>query len=338
MADSDSERPLVVLGQEMAAARAAEEKHIPSGPSPLASHRYAPEHHDLVDFVDSPLDGLIRSLAAGYRLASGSERQLIRDSLTQRDLYAIFAFARRAALTSIRSSNSDAVRSAVVALAAVDVDRTDWRDLAWAVDITIATLIDLGESPDDALSEAARLSNSNLAGRLNTRTSLADALYLKYESGSEIGLIRRGINDYAPSTDLVAGGLALTRMFRAHGLMPDLEVSTSFPHVWFGAKPKRRSQVPTGALTVRCLYADDPDQHQHLVAFLGEFRSTGTARRRESAANAHNRGQHARLAVRVDTVLCLVIGRSIIVGVPQRENDTSLARFETEIRSVLSDG
>ena len=144
----------LILGAQLAAAQAAETRHQaarpePKDPSPLAGISYdlPPGRTRPTPLPAGPSDELIDEFADRFTSGSDDQRARLRSALTMDDLYTVLRYARRAAVRALRAGDEDdqsggqrghgghggqqIAARAVNALAAIDTDRVDARDLIW---------------------------------------------------------------------------------------------------------------------------------------------------------------------------------------------------------------
>jgi len=116
----------------MAAAQAAETRHqaVARGPSPLAGVAYQ-RNLSLLRFTAAPADEIIDGFVDRFAASGQEDRARQRSALTTDDFYTLLTYARRAVVRALRSRDDGVARRGLVALAAVDSSRVDWRDLAW---------------------------------------------------------------------------------------------------------------------------------------------------------------------------------------------------------------
>src|SRR5262249_6218694 len=109
--DKHDERPPVLLGAELANAKAVEARHREAtpAPSPLVGVRYdlAPGEGDLFRFVESSRDEVILRFIHYCRGLDPGERAQVRSSLRMDDFYTLLTFARRGALRALRANDSE---------------------------------------------------------------------------------------------------------------------------------------------------------------------------------------------------------------------------------------
>src|SRR5262245_26029341 len=130
----DQAKPPVVLGVELAAALAAEERHKAEGSrasSPLPAEQYDPESNELglIRPRLGKLDTAIAKLTRKFAKASESQRAAIRDSLSLDQFYALVEFSGRAAVFALRDRSPEWLTSGVKAAAMIAAERIDWRDI-----------------------------------------------------------------------------------------------------------------------------------------------------------------------------------------------------------------
>lgn len=129
-------RRTAVIGAQIAAAVAAEERHqqVSRLPSPLLGLTYQLERgeYDLFRFVESETDELVALTALRALELRRQELVEFRDALTQDDFYTLLTFARRVAVRVLRG-HADQLSAGWAAVGIVDLERVDWRDAAVAV-------------------------------------------------------------------------------------------------------------------------------------------------------------------------------------------------------------
>src|SRR5687768_11060524 len=111
--DDLDRQPSYVIGQQPSDALAAEEQHRERHPaltSPLDGTHYQGHQFDLLQFVDSPIDGVVDALCRRFEAAGEAERDRLRAALTTDDLYTLVTFARRSAVRSLRGDDREPAR------------------------------------------------------------------------------------------------------------------------------------------------------------------------------------------------------------------------------------
>ena len=148
----DDEGDVFEIGRELADAVEAEARHRAAHPdarlSPLSGAAYDlwAGDHDLVRFSPSPVDRVVRAVVTEFRNAPLEQRSTLRDRLTMDDCYTLISYARRTAVLAARESDTAAAGDAAVALAMIDADRVDWRDVLVALGLVGHVLVGLGDT------------------------------------------------------------------------------------------------------------------------------------------------------------------------------------------------
>jgi hypothetical protein len=332
-----------VLGTQMAAARAAEARHRGrvDEPSPLAGVGYGPPRAEfsLLHFTVLPADGVIDDFVTEFAAAGHDERSRCRSRLTMDDFYTLLGYARRAAVLAIRSCDEAVASRGLSALAAIDLDRVDWRDVTWQAGLLSYAIGRIGGIPGDAFEVAASLADSEMQeflGSLARRppADLSDWGFREVKTAAGAGLIEDDGAPYRPQADLV--GLAETVAAAMRGdiwLLGDPVLGSALPAVWLGRGQPEDLQ-PALASVTGCvklqgeLTGDDSGSRaQHLLIYLAETQTTRAARIISGAAGPGSDSSFAALAVSAGTLCAVMIARSFVHGTPSLETQASLERF-----------
>ena len=128
----------IVLGQLRANARKIEElrkARTDLEKSPLPALRYDAwrGEQDLRILSQLPLDSQLTEIINDYLTQDQAKRQRIRDSISMDEFYTLLTFARRAAVFAIREKNRDWLIKGMTAIAMIEQDRVDYRDIVLAM-------------------------------------------------------------------------------------------------------------------------------------------------------------------------------------------------------------
>jgi hypothetical protein len=340
----------LVIGGQMAAARAAEARHQaePRPRSPLAGVAYDPAGRELslLHFASTATDEIIDEFVDRFAAASGGERALQRSSLTMGDFYTVLSYARRAAVRALRSNDAEVARRGVAALSVVDENRIDWRDLAWQAGILSYALHRISSSATDAFETAASLADGDTAALLSGFSnqpveSLGSWGFREIQLSDGIGLIEDEGEPYRPRSDLVALAEAV-----AVGLAGDIwqlsepATGSDLPAIWLSGRPPEDLEPAirsvTGCVTLRGSLRDPQvagARAQYMLVFLAETEDSGAAGVIAAAAGPGTGSSFAALGVAAGTRCAVLIARSVVEGTPSVETLSSLERF----RRVLAD-
>jgi hypothetical protein len=344
----DSE-PLVIGGQ-LAAARAAEARHQaePHPRSPLAGVAYDPAGGELslFHFAGTAKDEIIDEFVDRFADASGEERALQRSSLTMRDFYTVLSYARRAAVRALRSNDAELACRGVAALSVIDENRIDWRDLAWQAGILSYAIHRISGNVTEAFATAASLADGETAALLSGFShqpvdSLGAWGFREIQLSDGIGLIEDGGKLYRPRSDLVAVAEAV-----AASLADDIwqlsepATGSDLPAIWLSARPPEDLEPAirsvTGCVTLRGSPRDPQvagGRAQHMLVFLAETEDPEAASVIAAAAGPGTGSSFSALGVAAGTRCAVLIARSVVQGTPSVETQSSLERF----RRVLAD-
>lgn len=338
----------LVLGSEVAAAERAEKSYwrrAGKAASPLAEFAYNAEEASLERFQSSETDQRLREFVAGYREAGDGSRQAIRDALTMDDFYTLLTFARRCTVAAVRATDSAILRDGIDALAAIDQERVDPRDHAWAAALVSWASPRVGLDAGAALREAAGLGSPKTAEMLSEFAEdppydLTDWGYRLVEGPDGPALVRDDGNDYDATVDLlsVARGIGAVLEGDAYE-RAEITVGSDLPEVWLrngdhAVVERALATVRAGATIHADLRADahDKAEDQMLVAFLTEVEDAGAA---EALAGSASCPDGDALGVAVGRLCCVVVGHSFVVETKSFESPGELERFREAIRLDL---
>src|SRR5262249_40626595 len=127
-------REAVVLGTELAEAARREEEWKKR---PRAMESLLPEggydfwrgETNLVSPAPTSLDGELRAVCETYAAATVEEREKLRDSISMQGFGTLMTFAQRCAIFAIREKKTEFVVSGLRALAMIEEQRVDFRDI-----------------------------------------------------------------------------------------------------------------------------------------------------------------------------------------------------------------
>jgi hypothetical protein len=358
-ADRVEHEDVVVLGQQVADAQAAEKRHRETHPglvSPLGDVAYQAVRgeHDLLRFVESENDAVIGGFSQRFEDATGAERRQLRATLTDDDFYTLIAFARRSAVITLRSGEVEHARLGLVALAMIDSARIDSRDIYWAAAIVRHAMIRVDPSAGAAQSveAAARLAERGTATALRRfREFGADELARDWRmtdvrASGLLGLIQVGDRPNTGTLDLAGAALRLMDAIdQDKYLTAGLTLGDEIPPNWFprNAGPEIKL-ILADAPSIAGFEADLRPEHQraeatpfdHLfLAFLLETATDEDSNRFAELWQAESGRSFATLVVTHARLVMLIISQSSVVGLPNLETDQSLQRFATVTEEIL---
>jgi hypothetical protein len=324
-----------VLGLEMARATAAEKRRVARkdlGPSPMPSGTYSSLEASLNTVLESPFDVAIHKVVRQYAAADSATRSTMREATSMDELYTLMTFASREAVFAMREKDAAHVDDALAALAMIDSERIDWRDGMRTIELVHHASGRLGDAAK-RFERAALLANGDTALMLREHAkrptpTLEDTLYTE----SPTGLIERGIDDYAPARDLIPPILAIAELIRKEQTDVRVTIAESLPSTWVNDEETLVASA-SGTAGIHTGFSEE----QSLMVFLSEVRDAENANAIAQVARSVPLRDWAIAAVARENLVCLVIARAFVVGVPNQESDQTLSRFEKPIAAILAD-
>ena len=358
MRTPQEKRSYFVLGHELAAAKRVEEERLASGKggvSPLtAEMRYDPCFNEeyFLDLAPLPLDAKLEDLCNRYAESSPSERSVLRSSMSMEDFYTLWAFSGRCAALALRENRQERLWVGLRAIAAIELDRVDFRDVSIALNKLYYVASKLGVDPGKefpaVVSFAEPKTGDYILGFIESpaRTKGPDSMCLAtVQTKKGPALVHRGVAPYAPTLPLDAIAVEIGGLIHLDKYCPRISLATKLPPVWL-----RSVDDDALAEVLRTLRAgvnidgtlrpnESADaKYQHFVIFLVETTKHEDADTllRLALAKIARPSEIAMLGVRAGRVFCLVVARSATMGKKSYETCESLVRFSDGLRTILS--
>jgi hypothetical protein len=311
---------------------------------------------DLLRFSENELDSSIDQLVSTYRASSTDQRSELRDMLSMDDCYTLLTFARRSTVRAIRSQEASVAADGLVAVAMVDPQRVDERDILQTLGLLYFALRRLDDENASAVfREVAALTDSevtpHIAGfpdRHGPAYTITDWGYLAVDTPEGLGLVEASIEAYDPTVDLLAAGLGIEAALDRDVYHASLTLRTSLPAVWIGASadmPERALAVDKirACLTVNGRLRPDvgpPSGTQQMTVFVCEARHGDDAERLAAWATQTTAGaDHVGFAFADGPIVAVAVARSWVEGTSSYETQATIERFRAPfmaaVRSVL---
>ena len=346
------DKPAVILGQQMAAARKAEAQRLAAGnvaPSPLdPSAHYAPEELDFARLVESPRDSIILDMVRRYAAANSEDQTTIRAALSLNDFYALIGFANRQAAFALRDNDPAKLRDGANAVALVEQALVDWRDLGMATGLLHASAhkIKCGTA---FLTDAARIAEPAVAELLTSAAARGAVAfeawgYVVREFSAGSRLVRSDRKSFHPTMALEQVAYELADLLRADVHDAEVTLASNMPPVWLGkvdndALSEAMKSIVAGATVNRRLRAGHTDrpQFQQFTMFLVELNANdaATLARLTQAKLASGHALAAMLGINAGRLFCLAIARCAMQGGAAFETQERLRRFVAPIHHAL---
>jgi hypothetical protein len=340
-----------VIGEQTAAAAAAESRRIArvDEPSPLDVAYEARSDFDLFRYVETPVDARVASFVERFAAAGTQQRADLRLRLSRRDLYTLLTFARRRALYAVRNRDLSSAVIGCQALAAIELERVDPRDVSMALGMLAYAAEYLDGSASALLIDAASHAEQDLA-KLMLELSHASSHELKrlglreVRFSTGVGLVDDQRHRFQPTADLLALTEQMVTVIENDTYrVTNIAVGTRLPLAWLPAGDRealtKASRTLRGCLNIHARPAADlketfPDHW--LFVSICEAVEANDAARLAAAARSRSKADIAELGVSVGTLCTIMVARPRMRDCPAIETADSLQRFNGPIRSLLT--
>lgn len=347
--------PPVVLGQQLADATEAERRRLTEtglGPSPMPKATYDFWRGELSLANPTPLrlDADVADLVRQFQRSDPGRRADMRRAISMDGFYTLLTFSKRQAVYAIRMRRADPVEAGLAAIAVIEADRTDFRDILVALSLLHHAARRLSLDAGGLFAAAAALSEpktgrliEGFAARKREDLDLRDAWgYEEVVTDGGLGFIRWGFAKYEPTRDLKSLALDLAALLEADDYQPDEpEVATEIPRYWLGegASPALEQVLGVmrgGASVSGRMRPGVSAAHasQQLTIFVAELADPAAATRLADVAMTRRRGFSA-FAVAEGGLFAMVVARSFVQGVEAHETPESLTRFGPGLSRIL---
>jgi len=346
----------VVLGQQMANARAAERQRLanpPEAPSPMpaATYNSASGSLDFLNPTPHALDPQLCELCRRIAALEPAARAAARRSISMEEFYTLLTFARRMALFAVRERSVDRVRDGLNAIALIELARIDYRDVPMAVALLRHAAQRIGADVRALLDGASAIAEPEIAGflaefarrRLNEQELCEFSGLREVTTRYGVGFVGYGFRPYEPTVDLLAALIEIDTLISADGYRPGgMQIGTELPPVWLRAAGEatvaKALQGARGAASLHAFIrpeAHPADDSHSILLFLVELRDAERARLLQELARTAVHSTHSQIGCAADRLFCLVVANSMLHAVVSIETPTSLARFEPGITAAL---
>jgi hypothetical protein len=339
------------IGTQMAQANAAQQRHAEvqgSFPSPMANLRYSNLEGRAWRWAKSPTDGAIEAIVADFAGLDPAQRSALRDSLTMDDFYTLLTFARSCALSTLRSGEPAKIEPAFMAIAMIERERIDWRDLLVANRLLRYAGQRQGVSVKNFVGRAIKLAEPQTAEALRQDSSgqidLAESCGYREVSTSEgVALFRTGYEPYSPKADLTGIAFDIAVALEGNGYkVEDIMTATDLPLTWLGSRDGSAiAEVVrrfSGCILINGVPGADPEpvsSGQSLLVFLAEAASEADAKAVAAAAENSTDSLRTQIGVASGRLCAVIIQHSWMANTPPVENKHALERLRGLVERLL---
>ena len=244
-AKTDSEKGVYVIGREMAKAADAEQRWKQQGTreSPLPKQGYDSWHGDLslIDPAPNSLDDALREITGRYATSDPQQRAALRDSIDMDGFYTLMTFGRRSAVFAMREKKAEIVRHGLTAIAMIDQQRVDFRDILMCLSLLYHAANRLGADADKMFRQTALLAEPEVGKQIvgfaeqtpDYRSLRRSWGYDEVETAKGVGFIGWEFAKYDPTVDLKSLAMDVAHLVAADKYQPDgISVAAELPPVW----------------------------------------------------------------------------------------------------------
>jgi hypothetical protein len=299
-------------------------------------------------FMPSPVDRIVHDLARTFASAETDERERIRSSLAMRDFYTIISYARRMTVEALRQGDPSPALSGITALAMIDRERLDWRDLSWAAGLVSFALVTTSEDARRPFVEMASLAERGTAEVLlkhadSPTTNLRSWGFRVVETTDGPGLISDEGKRYEPTVDLIRLSENWANRIEEDGVwrVDEPAAGSNLPKVWlrrgYGQLDLALDSL-LGCVSLRGYMPNSTSSiqsEQMLLTFVAQTTSAHGANTIGLAAGPSTNGSFVGFGLAHRTLCAVVISRSVVQGVQGLETTVSIERFRTVLRGLV---
>jgi hypothetical protein len=347
-----------VIGQQMAAARQNEMQRLQAGatlpsPLPVENYTFVSGQLDLIDPKPVDLDRALRQSCAEFRKLSPSQRDLFRKSVSMDEFYKLLTFSHRSAVFALREQSPAILEDGFTALAMMERDRVDFRDILVAMSLVYHVAGRLGTDADAATAKTAELATPDVATLLidfSKRDAASKDLqksfgYVEVGAGPSIGFAQWYFKPYRPTLDLLAMARDLAACIDQDDYCAESVIlGSEDPTVWLrssgsGDLAEPPLKAATGAATIIAHLKPEKSANssaQRFAIYLAELPDASSATRLSELSRTKFPLGDCVVAVAEDRLFCLMVARSYVVGVAPYEKGDSLERFRDRVTAILA--
>lgn len=346
----------VVIGTEARKAAEAEARRKAAGdtgasPMPAGEYKFSREELGLINPKPNELDSALAELSRRYAQSDGPTRAQMRRSTSMEEFYRLLDFATRAAVFGLRERNAARLADGLSAVAMVEQERVDYRDILWTLATLHHSAARIGASPEKLFGDAATLAEPGTAKLIRDFLSRpADEKNLRDSWGRDeveteggVGFIGWGFEKYEPTYDLKKVVVEVARLVADDKYENvSAEVANELAPTWLetddnAALERALSSARAGA-SVHASYGEEAQTgmpKQVLMVFLVELSSEADARALLEAAGRKKPSGDAMLALAEGRLFCLLVASPGVANAKNEETPESVRRFSAGLTNIL---
>lgn len=347
----------VVIGEPIARAMMNEEQRIVENkviisPMPQINYSNWPDEKHLLNPTINSLDTALFDLCKTYEQCNIEQRLEFRRSISMDEIYTLLTFSKRVAVFGIRSQDKSLVKSGLVAIAMIECDRCDYRDILWALSLLYHSALRVSDSPEQIFFEAAELSEGKVSelitGFLKRDKKEKDLRsswgYEEVQIDSGIGFINWGFKHYNPSKNITKLAIEISDYIRSDIYeLGEVTAGTEIPAIWLLSNEDTEvSKVLNSAkgfvsISSRQRKSEFERQDSQLILiFVGQMQTESDAKFLLKRTQEISSESYCKIGIAIRDLFCILITRSYIVGVKPNETNETIKRFEKPIENLIN--
>jgi hypothetical protein len=351
-----SQTKTTTLGQEMADATEMEKKRIEAGnllPSPLPGFDYSkwPGEQSLINPAENELDLKIYQLCTAFKTYDADKRKKVRNSLSQDNIYTLLEFTKRATIFCIRKKDQSYISNGFIAIAMIDAERCDYRDVLVTLSFLNHGLQKLNLVQDSIVQKTVgfsdgktkKLTEDFFQRSENNRRIEETAGYTAIETSKGISFIETGYEKYTPKHNLAKSLLDISDyVYSDKYLKGEVAIGENIPSIWLSAENDSKIEKAlsgtsgTAKLSTQLRNNFSPKSGmQMLLIYLSEFNDNKSQQILLEQLDKTSPTAFKRINFVQDNILCVIVQRATMVNLEDFESQESLKRFEKPIRELI---
>lgn len=348
-----------VIGEQMARAEQAEQQRLSKGnigPSPLPVDLHYDNSWGEFGICDPewiPLDLELSDLCHRFAAGGSAHRSELRSSASMDDFYTLILFSKRSAVFAMRDRKADHIRDGATAIAMIEHDRIDFRDVLGSLSLLYHAGQKIGANPASLFEKAASIAEPRMAklilGFLNRSEEYKSIQkswgYAVVETEGGPGFVGWNFESYNPTYPLDRVALALTNYLQSDRYRPTrVTLADRLPAVWLSSADNRTLESALksvrAAVTINSrLHPQESVGHEHqtMTIFLVELSDEASAESLfELSEQKKNHCDDFVIAgAKYDRLFCLAVQRSFIADEGPVESTSTMQRISAGIVEVL---
>ncbi|MET0646312.1 MAG: hypothetical protein ABW208_06795 [Pyrinomonadaceae bacterium] len=346
----------VVIGAEAKEAAEAEARRQAAGntgksPMPAGEYKFSREELGLINPKPNEFDAALADLSRRYAQSDAPERARWRRSISMDEFYTLLEFAKRVAVFGLRERSAARLADGLSAVAMVEQERVDYRDILVTLSLLHHSAARIGESPGKLFADAAALAEPGTAKLIRDflkrpakeKDLRASWGYDEVETEGGGGFIGWGFEKYEPTYDLKKVAVDVARLV-ANDKYENVSASVAdeMARHWLetddNAALDRALRSARAGATVHASHrggAQTGMPTQVLMVFLVEASSEADARALLEIAGRKKSPDDGVLALAEGRLFCLLVARAGFMSSKNEETNESVRRFSAGLAEIL---